>query len=255
MTFASFIILVLISIVTIRYMTNKVEREREKKKIISNVTHPSHGEWSERDLIFRLAKAGIPVSTIFHDVYIPTKNGYTQIDLVVPTSMGIFVFEVKDYSGWIFGDARYDKWTQVLSYGQEKHQFYNPIKQNTNHILALQNTSNQLKSIPIFSIIVFYGSCELKNITNIPKNCWLAYDYNVANIVKSIMANRPAAPYTDKWEIMQILRSAVENGKNEYIRKTHLQVAQKANAGKFQSTYNYKHIYLPRLFGLRRYRF
>ena len=96
---------------------------RKKYDIISSVTSLSRGESSEQDLIYRLIKAGIPASTIFHDLYIPTQHGHTQIDLVVPTNIGIFVFEVKDYSGWIFGNGKHNKWTQVLAYGQEKYHF------------------------------------------------------------------------------------------------------------------------------------
>ena len=40
---------------------------------------------------------------------------------------GIFVFESKNYSGWIFGSADQLNWTQSLQNG-EKHHFYNPIR-------------------------------------------------------------------------------------------------------------------------------
>ena len=149
------IILVLVAVAFIVATILKILYEYKKREVISTVTPLSRGENSEQDLIYRLIKAGIPASTIFHDLYIPTKRGYTQIDIVVPTNVGIFVFEVKDYSGWIFGNGKYDKWTQVLAYGQEKHQFYNPIKQNAKHIEALRNTSAQLQNVPIYSIVVF----------------------------------------------------------------------------------------------------
>lgn len=58
----------------------------------------------------------------------------SQIDVVVATNVGIIVFEVKDYSGWIYGNGNQQKWTQVLSHGREKYRFYNPILQNRSHI-------------------------------------------------------------------------------------------------------------------------
>ena len=206
-----------------------IRNERKKREIISSVTNLSRGEWSEQDLIYRLIKAGIPASTIFHDLYIPNNNGHTQIDLVIPTNVGIFVIEVKDYSGWLFGNGTHNKWTQVLAYGEERHQFYNPIKQNANHIEALRNTSEQLQNIPIYSIVVFYGSCTIKSLTNIPQNCWVVYDYDAARIITNIITTTPPAPYTDKWEIMRILKSGVENGGNEAIRASHLQKVQRVN--------------------------
>ena len=224
--------------------------EYKKREIISTVTPLSRGERSEQDLIYRLIKAGIPASTIFHDLYIPTKRGYTQIDIVVPTNVGIFVFEVKDYSGWIFGNGTSDKWTQVLAYGQEKHQFYNPIKQNAKHIEALCNTSAQLQNVPIYSIVVFYGSCEIRALTDVPTDCWVCYDNDVVRIVKNIIARSTPAPYTDKWEVMRILKDGVESGNDEAIKSVHLQNAQRASYGKYQSTYNYS--YFPRFYRRRR---
>ena len=244
------IILVLVVVAFIVAIILKILYEYKKREVISTVTPLSRGESSEQDLIYRLIKAGIPASTIFHDLYIPTKRGYTQIDIVVPTNVGIFVFEVKDYSGWIFGNGKYDKWMQVLAYGQEKHQFYNPIKQNAKHIEALRNTSAQLQNVPIYSIVVFYGSCEIRALTDVPADCWVCYDNYVVRIVKNIMASSTPAPYTDKWEVVRILKSGVDNGNNEVIKSTHLQNAQRASYGKYQSTYNY--FYFPRFYRHRR---
>ncbi|MBO5805636.1 MAG: NERD domain-containing protein [Tidjanibacter sp.] len=229
--------------------------ERKKREIISTVTSLSRGESSERDLIYRLVKSGIPSSTIFHDLYIPTKRGHTQIDLVVPTNVGIFVIEVKDYSGWIFGNGNHDRWTQVLAYGREKHQFYNPIKQNAGHIEALRNTSEQLHNVPIYSIIVFYGSSILKQISNIPSNCQLVYPRSAAKLIRNIISSASPAPYTNKWEVMDILKSGVENGNNEAIRNAHLLKVQRASNGKFNSTYSYSYFHFTRFFRHRRRRF
>lgn len=248
MTTTFIIVLALLIVSSIISTILVILHERKKQEIISSVTSLSRGENSEHDLIYRLIKAGIPASTIFHDLYIPNKHGYTQIDLVVPTNVGIFVFEVKDYSGWIFGNGIYDKWTQILAYGKERHQFYNPIKQNIKHIEAIQSTSEQLLNIPIYSIVVFYGSCEIKRLTNIPANCRVVYDYDATRIVKNIIESSSPAPYIDKWEVMRILKSGVENGNNEIIKATHMQKAQRASYGKYNSTY----YYIPRFFIHRR---
>lgn len=214
-------------------------RYRERQKIITSVTSPNRGESSERDLVYRLVKGGIPSTTIFHDLYVPTKNGYSQIDLAIPTNVGIFVIEVKDYSGWIFGNGRNDKWTQVLAYGDEKHQFYNPIKQNAKHIAALKNSLTQLKHVPFYSIIVFYGSSEIKALSDIPFNCRVAYPSQVVKLIKSSMAELDPAPYTDKWEVMNLLKQCMENGTNENIVTYHRSIAQRASSGKYKSTYSY----------------
>ena len=76
------------------------------------------------------------------NLYIPRENGKTsEIDLIMLHQKGLFVFESKNYSGWIFGNENNKKWTQTLptGYGEShKEQFYNPIMQNATHISAVR---------------------------------------------------------------------------------------------------------------------
>ena len=77
--------------------------KHKERKLIELVTPITRGEWSERRVILKLLKDGINPKAIFHDLYIQKPNGeYTQVDVAVATKTGIIVFEVKDYSGWIF---------------------------------------------------------------------------------------------------------------------------------------------------------
>lgn len=101
---------------------------------------------------------------ILFNLYIPKENGETtEIDLILITPYGLFVIESKNYSGWIFGNTNNKFWTQTLParrWGINKEHFYNPIKQNANHILHLKNL---LKiDIPYWSIIAFSDDCEFK---------------------------------------------------------------------------------------------
>ena len=49
---------------------------------------------------------------ILRNVYLPKDNGETsEIDVLYITQKGIFVFESKNYSGWIFGDEKGQYWT------------------------------------------------------------------------------------------------------------------------------------------------
>ena len=59
---------------------------------------------------------------------------HIQIDVAVATKACIIVFEVKDYSGWIFGNEHQRYWTIIFTYGKEKHIFYNPVMQNAGPI-------------------------------------------------------------------------------------------------------------------------
>ena len=194
-----------------------------KRQLIETVTSIERGTWSERELVLKLLKNDFPAGAIFHDLYITKPNGQTtQIDLVLATKVGLIVFEVKDYSGWIFGKGNQQTWTQVLSYGQEKNKFYNPILQNKKHIETLRKQSKQFGKIPIYSVIVFFGSCSLKNISFIPKDTIVTTSYRVIEAVQTIISKNDPANYTDKHEIVRILKQAVLNGNDTNIQEKHI---------------------------------
>lgn len=104
-------------------------------------------------------------SKILCNVYLPKKNGETtEIDLISVNRKGIFVYESKNYSGWIFGNEKDKNWTQCLK-GGKKNKFYNPIFQNKGHISAINSfLSGEYKDC-FFSYIVFSERCELKKVS------------------------------------------------------------------------------------------
>jgi hypothetical protein len=97
------------------------------------------------------------------NVYLPKGDGTTtEIDLIMITETGIYVFESKNYSGWIFGDENSKFWTQSFQSGK-KFRFYNPIWQNKKHISILKNHLG-LGSEVFRSYIIFSERCELKKM-------------------------------------------------------------------------------------------
>jgi len=126
----------------------------------------------------------------------------------VATTAGIVVFEVKDYSGWIFGTGYQSQWTQVLAYGKQKYRFYNPIMQNNKHITDLRNMLKQFENIPFYSVVVFDGDCELRDISFVPEGTFVVREERVLEVMRIIQAKDPA-PYTDKHEVIRVLREAV----------------------------------------------
>lgn len=200
---------------------------RRDLKLLKTVTKPHRGTPSERRMVLKLLRYKIPAQTIFHDLYLRKSNGkYAQIDLVVATKVGIIVFEIKEYSGWIFGTGNQTEWTQVLAYGNRKYRFYNPIFQNRTHISELINQLPQLKTIPIYSVIVFFGNCEFRDLKLIPDNVFLIKSSQLYKILKKIMHTNQPAKYTDKKEIVNLLNSGVQNGEDSEIRKEHIRHIQ-----------------------------
>jgi len=188
-------------------------RKIRDRKLLKTVTSLNRGTKSERQLVLQLLKKGVPAQTIFHDLSIEKGNGKSsQIDIVVTTSEGIIVFEVKDYSGWIFGNGNHSHWTKVLAYGKKKYKFYNPIKQNKSHIQALQKQLTQFTKVPFFSIIVFYGDCELKEINFVPERTFIVKHHRIFEVLKRIKNSNNPSPYSNKNEIIRILKQAVYNG-------------------------------------------
>jgi hypothetical protein len=193
------------------------------KELLETVTNSNRGTGTERALVLNLLKNGIPAQTIFHDLYVRKPNGmYSQIDLVVATSVGVIVFEVKELSGWIFGNGNHSQWTQVLAYGKEKFRLYNPIMQNNGHIQILKKQLKQFETIPFFSIVAFYGNCVLKEVNFIPNGTFLVKWDRLNEVVKKITTENIPAPYTNKREVVNFLKSAVQNGDNEEIQKQHI---------------------------------
>jgi Nuclease-related domain len=199
-------------------------QEYRENKLLKTVTNKSRGTRTERKLVLQLLKYGIPAQTIFHDLYVKMPNGkFSQIDLAVATKVGIFVFEVKDYSGWIFGSGYNSQWTQVLAYGNSKFRFYNPIMQNSKHISDLKGQLKQFEAVPFYSIIVFYGNCTLKGISNVPGETYIIYSRTVREVLDTLLNTRESARYTNKHEIVRVLKEAVENGENRDVRIQHVQ--------------------------------
>ena len=219
-----FIILVfiLLSVVFIFVYTEFKDRE-----LLKTVTNLNRGTKSERKMVLKILKSGIKSTAIFHDIYLNNGNGkYSQIDLVVATKVGIVVFEVKEYSGWIFGTENQINWTQILAYGKRKYKFYNPILQNKKHVEDLKKFYH-FDNIPVFSMIVFFGDCEFKNLIDLPSRTFLTKSNKVMNRFNEILENNQPAKYENKWEIASLLKQAVKNGENSIILEKHIQNIQK----------------------------
>jgi hypothetical protein len=150
-------------------------------------------------------------------------NGTNQIDLMCITKKGIFVLEMKDFRGWIFGDENHKEWIQSIkgSYGlPKKYKFRNPVKQNENHIKTIRRIlSERGYSIPIYNIVVFGDDAVLKEINT---------SIDVINLseIKSIFDKYPEIDIAlDKLQSIGELFSS-KNIKSKEDRVKHLQYVE-----------------------------
>jgi hypothetical protein len=204
-----------------------IYRNVQDNKLLRTVTQNGRGTWSERDLVLRLLKAGVSSDRIFHDLYIQKKDGsYSQVDIAVVTDVGVVVIEVKKYNGWIYGMGNREKWVQVLDYGKAKFPIYNPVYQNDGHIRTIKNSLPNYLNVPFHSMIVFYGDCKLKKISNVPSDVLVvkankAIDTFNDIILKSLSTNFYTA------EVIAVLKKGVENGNDLEVQNIHVQNIKK----------------------------
>lgn len=222
------VLIIIIAVVSfaIYKMWHNAVITKQNKELIQSVTSLSRGTASEQHLILTLLKSGIHPQAIFHDLYIVRNDGkFSQIDLVVATRVGIIVFEVKDFSGWIYGKGNQTKWTQVLAYGNEKYRFYNPLMQNNTHIKQLRQKLKE--NVPFYSVVVFYGDSELQDISFIPKGTFVTKWYRVIDVVNTIIQENPLANYKNKHRVVEILKEAVANGDELGTESQHIENIKK----------------------------
>ncbi len=72
------------------------------------ILNQNRGEAAVRKLITSNFKS--PNFHLLNNVTVPFQDGTTQIDHILISTKGVFVIEVKHYSGWIFGNEKSDQW-------------------------------------------------------------------------------------------------------------------------------------------------
>jgi hypothetical protein len=195
-------------------------------QLLRTVTQLNRGTRSERNLILQLLKEGFSSNDIFHDLYIKKSDGtYSQIDIVVLTEVGVIVVEVKDFSGWIFGFGNKVNWVHFI--GKRKYSFYNPIFQNEGHIRSLKNQLVQYGNTPFYSLIIFYGKCELKKVSDIPIDTMIIKSRSSIKTFNTILQNNNSSSCYNKYELRELLSNGVSNGRNKEIKSQHIQDIKK----------------------------
>lgn len=131
-------------------------------------------------------REGIDGKFLFN-TYIPTDEANTtEIDVMFLCRKGIFVFESKNHSGWVFGKESQQNWTQTLPQGRKSHKehFYNPIRQNAGHIAHLQKFTGE--KMRFYSVITFSDRCTIKAMEVESKNVFVLHRREVEEPIKAV---------------------------------------------------------------------
>lgn len=114
-------------------------------------------------LLYRKILSRFGKENVYTNLYLEGENtDLTEIDVLAISKEGIFVFEMKNYSGWIYGSEKDEQWTQAFN-RNSKFRFYNPLRQNYAHTKATEKYLN-INESDIIPVVVFSNHSKLKKI-------------------------------------------------------------------------------------------
>ncbi|MBQ9520993.1 MAG: NERD domain-containing protein [Oscillospiraceae bacterium] len=126
---------------------------------------------------------------VFRNVYIPHGGTTSEIDLVMVHETGIFVFESKNYNGVISGSMDAKNWVHIHP-NRKKYLFYNPVRQNRNHIRALSDCL-QIPETNFYSYVVFSGRCALERVPENTRSVVITQTPDLAEQLEDTLSELP----------------------------------------------------------------
>lgn len=163
----------------------------EEPGLLESLLHyENKGQYGEYATEYALGHDNVPgYGKTLHNVYVPYQGRTSEIDVLLLHEKGLFSLESKNYSGWIFGSADQQKWTQCLQSG-EKHSFYNPIRQNLTHCKALAEYLGVERGA-VSSYIIFSQRCELKRVPDDTPQYKIVRRQNLLKCLRRDLEERP----------------------------------------------------------------
>lgn len=215
---------------------NKADVEKEKeynKSEYKKITHKQFSEikddkgvFGEYELFQRLKEIN-PDFKIIPNVYIPSDNGITEVDMILVHTTGIYIFENKNYKGLIVGSEKSRQWKQVI--GEQEYQFFSPIIQNKGHVISVMKFLKKKRFkgfIPHHSIIVFPDTATVNTGVVFDKYTNVTTMKQVNVILSYIMSGSSLLSFQDVENIYNIF---IEKSRpSDYIKKRHIETVQKA---------------------------
>jgi len=143
----------------ISFFTTKYKQKSGNNFFKTYFNKGNYGEF----VLYRKAVRIFGKNSVLTNIYLDNKNTLmTEIDVLAVSTKGIYVFEMKNYSGYIYGSEKDQQWTQVLN-RWTKHQFYNPLRQNYAHTKAVESYL-EVPNSAIIPMVVFSNRSKLSKI-------------------------------------------------------------------------------------------
>ena len=185
-------------------------------KVISSVLDNPHykGSAFENNIYNKIIKL-IDKNFVYKNIYIKRQNRrLTEIDILAIHTTGIYVFECKNYGGWIFGAGNKKEWLHTYKTG-ERYRFYSPIFQNQIHINAVKNLLKNY-NIPYYSIIVFSDKCELMDFFYDTPNTYIIYENEIKSLMKELLSTQVIINLATLNKINQIIEQNCSKQENNH---------------------------------------
>ncbi len=196
--------------------------------LVNDFSSESIGRYGEHLTRKRIREGVDGYKRIISNVMIPnSSNTKTEIDVITVHEKGILVVENKNLGGWIFGNESQDYWMQTFP-GGEKHRFYNPIKQNSNHCQALIRLLGVGES-DLVSCIVFSERCTLKEVPEKTEYQLVTKSPDLVRKLKKIMDDRE--PIYDELRVNQIADILERYIATDEEKKKHTERVKNYSAG------------------------
>ena len=137
---------------------------------------------------------------LFRNVYVPDGGKTTEIDLLMVHETGLFVFESKNYNGVISGSMDALNWVHIHP-NRKKYTFYNPVRQNRNHIQALSKYL-RIPERNFYSYIVFSKQCKLERVPEDTRSVVITQTPDLAERLEDTLSALPALYDADEVRVI-----------------------------------------------------
>lgn len=115
------------------------------------------GQQGEARITRLLERDLAPTCYVLNDITIPFARRSAQIDHMVISPQGVFLFETKNWGGALSGDAQAEKWTQIRSRDGKRVQLSNPIRQVSRQADFVNQflKAHGFDAVPVYPAVVF----------------------------------------------------------------------------------------------------
>ena len=178
------------------------------------------GYWGEYKVFTLLYRELDFPNKMLLNLQIPSDNGRTtEIDLLLISPTGIYVFEIKHYSGKVYGGYDKPTWTEYYK-SRDSVTFDNPLLQNEYHLKQLRHL---LPDETFFSYVVFTNSsAEIKVGGRYPGSLTVSHLEDLVEKIRGDFAGREEIYSPAKIEsIFKTLEkySPMETNQKEFLAK------------------------------------